>query len=93
MNDSKIKESEVLDLSFSYFSLLAQQRLTYFNLFIVLMGVLSTALLTSFQEKLDIHIVGIGLGLLETFLCFVFWKIDERNKFLTKHTECLIRCN
>lgn len=88
---NEIKDSEVLNLAWSYFSLLAKQRLTYFNYFIILMGVISTALITSFQEKLDIHIVGIGLGFLEIFLCFIFWKIDDRNKFLTKHTENIIK--
>ena len=91
MNESNITESEVLNLAWSYFSLLAQQRLTYFNFFIVLMGVISTALVTSFQEKLDVHVVGIGLGLIEAFLCFTFWKIDERNKYLTKHMENVIK--
>lgn len=92
MEKYKIEDKEIFNLAWNYFSLLAKQRVTYFNFFIVLISVITTAVITSFQRNLNIHIVGISLGLMECFFCFIFWKIDVRNKYLTKHTENAIKC-
>ena len=86
-DDSSIKEKDILDLAWKYFQQHAQQRLSYFNFFVVFAALMTTGLLTTFQEKYDAHFIGIVIGLMLSLISFIFWKIDERNKFLTKHGE------
>ncbi len=86
-----IQEKEVLDIAWKYFQQHSQQRISYFNFFVVFSGVMTTALLTTFQEKFEAHIVGLGIGIIQSLIAFTFWKIDERNKFLTKLAEDTIK--
>ena len=86
-----IKEKEVLDLAWKYFQQHAQQRIGYFNFFVVFSVLMTTGLLTTFQEKFAAHFIGIAIGLILSLISFIFWKIDERNKYLTKHGENAIK--
>lgn len=86
--DSKGK---VLDIAWDYFKLLAQQRVTHFNLFIVFMGAISTVFATQISVDLRGNIIALSLAIAQVFLCFIFHKIDIRNKFLIKHTEEIIK--
>lgn len=89
--ESKIENSKILDMAWDYFKLLAQQRITHFNLFIVFMGVLTTVLLSNINSGLKGNVIAIVLSIIQMFLCFIFRKIDVRNKYLTKHTERIIK--
>lgn len=86
--DSKEK---VLDITWDYFKLLAQQRVTHFNLFIVFMGAISTVFAIQINVDLRGNIIALSLAIEQVFLCFIFHKIDIRNKFLIKHTEEIIK--
>jgi len=86
-----IQEKEILDLSWKYFQQHAQQRISFFNFFVIFSGLMTTALITTFQEKFSAHLVGIGIGLMLSFISIVFWKVDQRNKFLTKIGEEAIK--
>jgi hypothetical protein len=91
MTNNKITEKEALDLAWKYLQQHAQQRISYFNFFIAFQALMTTGLLTTFTPEFRVHIVGVGIGLLQTLFSYVFWKIDERNKYLTKHGESAIK--
>lgn len=90
--DTSISEAHenVQKMAWDYFQLLAQQRVTHFNLFIVFIGAISAAFATQINESVRGNIIACVLSVIEVFLCFIFYKIDQRNKFLIKHTEKVI---
>lgn len=88
-NHSEI-EIKVLEMSWDYFKLLAQQRVTHFNLFIVILGAMSAVLATQLYTDLRGNLISLALSIVQLLLCFIFYKIDVRNKFLIKHNEQII---
>lgn len=82
---------EALEHAWRYFQLHANQRITVFNYFIVLSGILATGLASAIQASPRLAAVGVVLGLLLSLLSFVFWKLDQRTSFLIKHAEQLIK--
>lgn len=89
--DESIKDKEWLDLAWKYFQMHAQQRISYFNYFVIFSTILSTCLLTTFQKDFQVPFIGIFISLIQMLLSIIFWKIDGRNKFLTKHAETVIK--
>lgn len=89
MNLSETHKS-VQKMAWNYFQLLAQQRVTHFNLFIVFIGAISATFATQINRDLRGNIIALVLSGIEVFLCFIFHKIDLRNKFMIKHTEKVI---
>jgi amino acid permease len=90
-NKGSIKESDVLDLAWKYFQLHAQQRLLCFNFFVVFSSLMTTGLVATFKEKYEAHFIGFVIGLILSLISFIFYKIDQRNKFLIKHGENVIK--
>jgi hypothetical protein len=88
---SKISDKEWLDLAWKYFQQHAQQRISYFNFFVIFSTILTTGLVTTFQKSYEMPLIAFAIGAIQAFLSFMFLKIDERNKFLTKHAEKTIR--
>ena len=88
--NSNITDKEKLDLAWKYFQQHAQQRLNYFNFFIVFSGLMTNAYIATLQEKFLFPWVGVIIGLIQAFISYIFLKIDQRNKFLTKHSENVI---
>jgi len=89
--NKNIEEGIVLKLAWDYFQQHANQRIRYFHFFVLFSSALTTGLIMTFQEDFRIPHIGIIIGLLLSVFSFVFWKIDERNKFLTKHGEDVIK--
>ncbi|MGE0567310.1 MAG: hypothetical protein AB7O73_05120 [Bacteroidia bacterium] len=89
--NSSITDKEALDIAWKYFQQHAQQRYTYLNYFVVFSAFLTTGLVTTFQPDFRAHYIGIGLSIMQIFVAIIFWKIDQRNKFLTKHSENAIK--
>lgn len=89
--ESDKDKSNALDLAWDYFKLLAQQRVTHFNLFIVFMGAITAVLVSNIHTNLRGNMITCALSFFQMFLCFIFHKIDIRNKFLIKHTENVIK--
>lgn len=85
------RENNTLNMSWDYFKLLAQQRVTHFNLFIVFMGAITAILASNINTGINGNIIACALSFIQIFLCFIFHKIDIRNKFLIKHTENIIK--
>ena len=90
-SESTIKEETILNVAWLYFQQHANQRIGYFNFFVIFSSLLTTGLLTTFQDNFRIHYLGIIIGLLQMICSFAFWKIDDRNKALTKNGENVIK--
>jgi len=48
-------------------------------------------LISTFQDKFHAPYLGVGIGIIQAFLSFMFWRIDQRNRYLTKHSENIIK--
>jgi hypothetical protein len=77
----------VLMHAWRYFELHANQRMSVFNFFLALSGVVSAGLAALVQEDPHSSFLGVLLGLLLILVSFVFWKLDQRVSFLIKHAE------
>jgi hypothetical protein len=75
------------DHVWGYFELHAGQRLTMFNFFVVLSGLVTAGLGATMQGSPRMAVLGILLGVVLMLLSFVFWKLDQRSSFLVKHAE------
>jgi len=84
MNDSGDRMREH---AWKYFDVHANQRMTVFNFFLVLSGLVSAGLATVLQGTNVPALVGVVLGLLLVIVSFVFWKLDQRASFLIKRAE------
>jgi hypothetical protein len=76
-----------LEHAWRYFELHASQRMSVFNYFLVLSGVVAAGLAATLQGSQQLSILGAVLGLLLVLVSFVFWKLDQRVSFLMKHAE------
>ena len=77
----------LLKYSWSYFHVHSAQRISVFNFFVVLAGLMIGGLFSTFHQDFRMPVFGIVLGLGLIFLSFIFWKLDERVKFLIKNVE------
>ena len=89
----KIKEesSDHLDRAighaWKYFELHASQRMTLFNYFSALSGLIVAGIGAAFQAPPKYAFVAAALGLVLSTVSFIFWKLDQRASFLVKHAE------
>lgn len=81
-----VTEGEVFELAWKYFQQHASQRISFFNFFVVLASSM-VALLVAALFQLKAYPIGAAVGLMLAFISFIFWKVDERNKHLTKTGE------
>lgn len=80
-------QEKSLEHAWRYFELHANQRMTVFNFFLVLSGLVAAGVATSLQGAQELSFLGITLGLLLAFVSFIFWKLDQRVSFLMKRAE------
>lgn len=85
----ELDTAELLDYSWKYFSLHADQRLRTFNFFLILAAVLVGGSLTALNELPRVAAV-LGFYTLLPF-SFVFWKLDQRTRELVKHGEAALK--
>jgi hypothetical protein len=90
-NENGITEKEWLDLAWKYFQQHAQQRISYFNFFVIFSTILTTGYISTFQTNIRIPYIGLFIGLLQVLVSITFLKIELRNKFLTKNAEDVIK--
>jgi len=90
MNSSQLLK-EQRDYVWAYFELHANQRMNSFNFFVVIAALLTTGLAGTLHKEFQYHSVGIFLSLSLTFIAFIFWKLDQRVRFLIKHAEEALR--
>ena len=87
-----IEKKDYLTIAWYYFQQHAQQRIGYFNFFLLFSSFLTAAFVAVLKEyRTLLAVMGIAIGLMQTVISFIFWKIDERNKILTKKAENAIK--
>jgi hypothetical protein len=79
-----------LDHAWRYFALHTQQRISVFNFFIILSGILSTGIGAGFQAGKSMAPVVVILGALLALFSFVFYRLDERGSELVKLAEAAL---
>lgn len=91
-NKQRIKNQVWLNLAWNYFQQHAQQRISYFNFFVIFSTILLSGLIASFSRTVDNReFIVVGIGSIQVFVAYIFLKIDERNRFLTQHSEEIIK--
>ena len=70
-----------------YFELHAQQRMTVFNFYIAITGLLAAGIGFTLQQGGRFAFFTILMGVFVTFISFIFWKLDQRVSMLIKNAE------
>jgi hypothetical protein len=74
-----------------YFELHAQQRITVFNFFIAITGLLATGIGLSLQQEGKYLYLCSILGAFMIFISIIFWKLDHRVSMLIKNSETALQ--
>ena len=82
MDDALRKE--LREQAWSYFDRHAEQRLKTFNFYLLLCGGVIAGVVAASKDHLD---GAWPLAFLLSFVSLVFWRLDVRNRQLTKHSE------
>jgi hypothetical protein len=61
--------------------------MTSFNFFVVIAALLTTGLAGTLRNDFEQHYVGVILALSLLVISFIFWKMDQRVRYLIKHAE------
>ena len=88
--DPLLPADKALDHAWRYFALHAQQRISVFNFFIVLSGIVATGIGAGFQAGKPMAPVVAILGALLTLFSFVFYRLDRRGSELVKLAEAAL---
>ena len=83
----KMDSKAVIDHLWKYFEIHSQQRMTLFNFYIVICGVISSVIGYGIQSTKDLISLEITLCILLTSFSFLFYKLDQRTSFLIKRSE------
>ena len=91
MADSPLQPAEnALEYAWRYFALHAQQRMSVFNFFVILSGILATGIGAGLQAGKPMAPVVTVLGALLALLSFVFYQLDRRGAELVKLAEAAL---
>ncbi len=85
------EESFLRKQAWDYFNTHASQRMTIFNFYVVLSSLTMTSFFASFKNDSNLQSARPVLAGLLCLFAFIFWKLDERNKFLIKNSERALR--
>lgn len=90
-SEATFKPVDSLEYAWKYFSLHADQRLRTFHFFLILAALVIGGSLTAAGNGV-LPIAGTVINLYALVpISFLFWKLDERNKFLVKHSEKVLK--
>lgn len=70
-----------------YFEIHAQQRISIFNFYLAITGLIATGMGICLQQGGKITYMIPLLGLFLILSSFIFWKLDQRTSFLVKQAE------
>jgi len=87
MGNQNASDRDMLEHAWRYFALHAGQRMSIFNFFLVLSGLVAAGLATCLQRDKPFQLLGTVLGFLLALVSFTFWKLDQRTSFFIKHAE------
>jgi hypothetical protein len=71
----------------NYFTIHAGQRISMFNFFLVLTGLVAAGLAACLQGQGVLRLLGAVMGLFLAVVALAFFKLDQRSSFLVKHAE------
>ena len=84
------KEQIFRTYAWAYFSFHADQRMKTFNFFLVVAGLLAGGVVTLMRDSGNPWIIA-PLGLALSILCFLFWRLDQRNRVLVRNGEAAVK--
>ena len=87
LSGSARNASDLLDHAWRHFDFHAKQRLSLFNFCIIWAGLIIAAWSQAMTGATPRPAVGVILGLILLVSSVVFWRMDQRNAFLTKMAE------
>ncbi|MGC0995430.1 hypothetical protein [Pantoea agglomerans] len=73
--------------AWKYFEIHAQQRITVFNFYIAITGLLAAGIGFSLQNGGSYFYLSALIGIFMAFMSFIFWKLDSRVSILIKNAE------
>lgn len=88
MNDEFSRASEHI---WKYFELHAQQRMTVFNFYIAITGLLAAGIGVTLQQGGKYVLFTSLMGVFVVFISFIFWKLDQRVSILIKNAEMALQ--
>ncbi len=80
-----------MDHAWRYFELHAGQRMSTFNYFLVVFGIVSAGLAGCLRADGIFRLMGAALGVCLIVVAVAFWKLEQRVAFLIKHAEDALR--
>jgi hypothetical protein len=91
MTTEHSSDQAALEHAWRYFEIHASQRMSMFNYFLVLFGLVAAGLGGCLQASGSLRMVGAVLGAALAVVAWTFWKLDQRSSFLVKHAEVALR--
>jgi hypothetical protein len=88
--DDPATATEMMEHGWRYFSLHAAQRMSVFNFFVVLSGVVLAGLAATLQAERHLAAIGAALGFTLIVVAFLFWRLDSRTSSLIKNAEAAL---
>lgn len=76
-----------LENAWRFFQLHAQQRMTVFNFYLIITGLVAAGLGACVIQMEKLSLVSGVLGLFLSFVSFIFWKLDQRVSLMIKASE------
>jgi len=76
-----------LENAWRFFHLHAQQRMTVFNFYLIITGLVSAGLSACVIQMEKLSLAAGVLGLFLSFVSFIFWKLDQRVSLMIKASE------
>jgi len=83
---NELDRSVLLKYAWDYFHFHASQRLTTFNFYLVICGLIIAAYAAALRDSQDTS-VALLLGFVLSLMSFVFWKLDRRNRQMIWNAE------
>jgi len=77
--------------AWDYFHIHANQRLAVFNFYVILSSLTVTTYFASFKSDSNLQSARPALAALLCVFAFIFWKLDQRTKFLFKNAEAALK--
>ncbi|PSL93753.1 hypothetical protein [Pseudomonas sp. R9.37] len=85
--DDDIKTQRTIDHAWRYFELHAQQRMTVFNFYLAISGLIAAGVGVCLQQGSKFSFLASLLGVFLGLVSFLFWKLDQRVSELIKLAE------
>lgn len=84
---TETRAKELREYAWKYFDLHANQRMSVFNFFLILAGLLAASYVNSLTAEVPNY--GVCAIVANMLLCvaFIFWRLDQRTAFLIKNAE------